>query len=75
LDKKNTSTYTYIEIQHALMLAEISLLGLLHAQNRLLEMLNNSKISIMDKNLLLYDFLEEALIRGKNPFTFVLTLV
>lgn len=53
-----------IEIQHGLMLAELALVGPSHAWIRLENILNRKDLNVRDKNLLLFDYLEEALLQG-----------
>ena len=66
LAKQDTSLYTHVEVQHSLMLAEISLVGITHAETRLCKLLDTPEIQPIDQNLLLYDFLEESIIRGET---------
>lgn len=52
-----------IEVNHALMLAEISLVGLEHGKSRLKRLLDNEQLSATDARLVYFDFLEECLSR------------
>jgi len=53
-----------VDVQHALLLSELTLAGAKNATNRLIEILNNEHISEVDKQLIFYDFLEELLLQN-----------
>ena len=55
-----------IEIQHSLMLSEISLVGVGHAWFRVKSCLEDNDISAQDKQLIFYDFIEECLQQKKQ---------
>lgn len=57
-----------IEIEHSLMLAELHLIGPLHAWTRVQAALENNEWSIDDKKLILFDYAEEVLLK-KQPLT------
>lgn len=57
LSKEEISTDFYVEVQHALILAELNLLGAEVAQGRLQQILS-SELYAFDKRLILYDFIE-----------------
>ena len=61
--QKNEKTVDLeIELEHALMLSEMNLVGPLHASERLLKILEMTDILEADKSLMLYDFLEECVV-------------
>lgn len=53
-----------MEIEHSLMLAEMLLIGPNHAWTRVQHVIHNGKAIEADKRLILYDYLEESLLRG-----------
>lgn len=57
LSEKENTTDFYVEVQHALILAEMNLLGIEIAQNRMQQILA-SKLYAFDKRLILYDYME-----------------
>lgn len=57
---------TFIEIEHALMLAEIVLVGPHHAQERVSLLLANPQLSNNDKQLVFYDFLAQAIMETRT---------
>ncbi len=62
--EKQIGLNAYVDVQQALLLSELVLVGPTSASSRLIEILNNKDISILDKQTLYYDFLEEHLLRG-----------
>lgn len=53
-----------IEVQHALMLAELQLVGPQHAWIRVENILKTQNVNLIDKSLLLFDFVEECILQG-----------
>lgn len=53
-----------IDVQHALLLSELTLMGPQNAAARLLALLRTDSISVYDKKLIYFDFLEECLVQG-----------
>lgn len=54
----------YIEFQHALILAEMTLIGVETAKSRLLETMNNAAVLDRDRSFLWFEYLEAGLARG-----------
>jgi hypothetical protein len=53
-----------IDVQHALLLSELTLMGPQNAGSRLLALLRTDSMSLYDKQLVYFDFLEECLVQG-----------
>lgn len=60
LDPRHLTRSFQVEIEHALMLAELCLVGPQHALSRVTKIYRDPKISAIDKNLLIIDFIEES---------------
>lgn len=61
---QNLSVDLKTEWQHALMLAEISLIGVGHAWARVIDILESPMVACADRRLIFFDFVEELLVRG-----------
>ncbi len=61
LKSKVNSKNLSIEIQHALILAEMILFGIQHAEVRLKNMMSDKNLKLRDRHLVIIDFIEEAL--------------
>jgi hypothetical protein len=64
LTKSEMTDHFKIEIEHSLMLAELCLIGPSHAWTRVDRALSDKQMIKEDKALILYDFLEECLVRN-----------
>ncbi len=64
IGKAQINLYASIDVQHALLLSELALTGPQNAAARLLEVLRTDKVSLYDKQLIYFDFLEESLLQG-----------
>ena len=73
LHENCTSKDTKFEIEHSLMLAEMSLIGVAHAWARVESSFQKDHIPVIDKKLIFYDFIEELLIRKENPTNIMLS--
>lgn len=58
-------TESIIELEHGLILAEIRLFGLSIAHERLGQLLSSHSLNPSDLNLVIFDFLEEAMLCGQ----------
>ena len=65
LNLKKFSKSLAFEIEHALMLAEVNLVGSDHAWERVQHALQDMNVQLNDKRLIFFDFIEEQLIRKK----------
>ena len=66
VDKSKLSESLRFEIQHSMMIAELVLVGPLHAWERVKESLREFTLLEEDKRLLIFDFIEEALLAGQE---------
>ena len=62
--KIDVSFHASIDVQHALLLSELTLVGPQNAGARLLEILRTDGVILYDKQLLYFNFLEECLVQG-----------
>jgi hypothetical protein len=65
-NEAHLNTYTHFEIHHALMLAEISLVGVEHAWSRVKTSLADTKLKPHDRRLIFFDFVEEARLQNAS---------
>ncbi|NQZ01785.1 MAG: hypothetical protein HRT45_14075 [Bdellovibrionales bacterium] len=64
LTKSEMTSHFQVEVEHSLMLAELCLVGPSHAWTRVKRSLDDNTMIVEDKALILYDFLEECLVRN-----------
>lgn len=62
--KTQVGLVAHVDVQQALLISELVLIGPQSASSRLIEVLKNDSISIIDKQILYYDFIEEHLLHG-----------
>ncbi|OQW46976.1 MAG: hypothetical protein A4S09_16155 [Proteobacteria bacterium SG_bin7] len=64
IGKATINLHASIDVQHALLLSELTLMGPENAAARLLALLRTDSISLYDKQLIYFDYLEECLVQG-----------
>lgn len=64
IGQTSINLHASIDVQHALLLSELTLMGPQNAAARLLALLRTDSISLYDKQLIYFDYLEECLVQG-----------